>query len=86
MSWVSEVFLGLRTQYDEYKNGFDGPKAGFKNYYGDDLKKLFVNNRFSPCRIIYQLKHNGTEDHVIFSWIIVGQILIKLNVKKLRYG
>jgi hypothetical protein len=64
MSWVSEAFLGLTTQYDEYKNGFQGPNAGYKNLVGEDLKSLFVNNRYNPGHIIYQLRHNGTEDHV----------------------
>jgi hypothetical protein len=64
MSWVSEVFLGLTVQYEEYKNGFQGPKAGYKNLIGNDLKSLFVNNRYNPGHIIYQVRHNGTEDHV----------------------
>jgi hypothetical protein len=64
MSWVSEAFLGLTAQYDEYKNGFQGPNAGYKNLIGDDLKSLFTNNRYNPGHIIYQVRHNGTEDHV----------------------
>jgi hypothetical protein len=64
MSWVSEVFVGLKDQFVEYKNGFDGPSAGYDNYIGKDLKDLFVSRRNDPNHIIYQLRHNGTETHI----------------------
>ena len=64
MSWVSEVFVGLKDQFTEYKNGFQGPAAGYNNYIGKDLRDLFVSRRNYPNHIIYQLRHNGTEDHV----------------------
>lgn len=49
--WVSEVFEGLPYQYEEYKNGKHGTKAGYKNYIGSDLIELFQRNKMSKCRM-----------------------------------
>ena len=51
MCWVTEVFEGLPSQYEEYKYGKRGLQAGYKNYIGNDLIGLFLKNRNSKQRI-----------------------------------
>ena len=69
MSWVSEVFLGIQSQYQEskYDDGFYGELAGFKLDIGDQLVEFFEKARLINDSLIYQLRHTGTEDHVSFS-------------------
>ncbi|WP_437915026.1 hypothetical protein WME73_05800 [Sorangium sp. So ce302] len=65
-SWVTEVFEGLGRQYTEYKydDGIDGSDAGYEVYIGDDLITFFLSRSYSSRRIIYHVRHTGTEDHV----------------------
>ena len=66
MSWVTEVFEGLSSQYTENKlnDNFDGSKIGYSYLVGDELRNLFKKNRYAPYLIIYRLRFTGDEDHV----------------------
>jgi hypothetical protein len=64
MSWVTEIFEGLGSQYEEYKNGRSGKKAGYKSNIGKDLILLFNTLKSSKNRIIYHCQHIGSSDHV----------------------
>ena len=66
-SWVSEVFLGLKSQFQNSKldiDGIDGDLAGYSLQIGQELIDLFEIGRLRNESIIYQLRHIGTEDHV----------------------
>lgn len=65
-SWVSEVFLGLSSQFQCSKldiAGIDGDLTGYSLHIGQDLMDLFEIGRLRNESIIYQLRHIGTEDH-----------------------
>ena len=66
MSWISEVFLGLESQFQEskYDNGLYGGMSGYELAIGEELTKLFEVGKLQDDSIIYQLRHTGTEDHV----------------------
>lgn len=66
MSWVTELFEGLRSQYNmsKYDDGINGAQAGYSLVIGDDLRKLFDDNKNKLYPIVYHMRHTGTEDHV----------------------
>jgi hypothetical protein len=64
MSWITEVFESLESQYVEYQNGKQGLKAGYKNFIGNDVIKFFEAQKTVKDRVIYHLQHVGTGDHV----------------------
>lgn len=65
-SYVTEIFQGLKNQYEEYLNDdqVNGEKAGYSLYIGDDLRNLFAQNKNSPYGFAYNMRHIGPEDHV----------------------
>jgi len=66
MSWVTEVFLGLESQFQEskYDDSFFGAMSGYDLAIGDELVKLYELGKTKNDSIIYQMRHTGTEDHV----------------------
>ena len=61
-SWVTEVFEGLKAQYNECKfyNGFNGEAAG----YSTDYDNIFNTMGSLNFHIILHLRHTGLHDHV----------------------
>jgi hypothetical protein len=68
MSWVSELFLGLDSQFQEakYDDGLFGSANGYDLAIGDELLKIYELSKKKNDSIIYQIRHTGTEDHVKF--------------------
>ena len=66
MSWISEVFLGLESQFQEskYDESLFGAMSGYDLAIGDELIKLYELAVTKNDSIIYQMRHTGTEDHV----------------------
>jgi hypothetical protein len=58
-SWVSEVFAGLQSQYNELL-GTDPIDASQKIYIGKEFTALMDTYRDDPSHLIYLMKHLGT--------------------------
>ena len=67
MSWVTEVFEGLSSQYTEHKldDYIDGSKIGYSYLVGDELRNLFKSNKNLLYPVIYRIRFTGDEDHVL---------------------
>lgn len=70
-SYVTEVFQGLATHFDESKyddgTGDDDSlvaKAKIISYKSGDIKKYFESKANSSNTIIHMMRHTGTHDHV----------------------
>jgi hypothetical protein len=74
MSWVSELFLGLESQFQEakYDDGLFGSANGYDLAVGDELLKIYELSKRKNDSIIYQIRHTGTEDHVKFIYIKIS--------------
>ena len=66
MSWVSEVFNGLKSQYQENKldDYMDGGLAGYGYFTGSKIRELFESAQKLSDHLIFSMRHTGTEDHV----------------------
>ena len=69
MSWVTEVYEGTNSDVQfnmaKYDDGMNGTTAGYKNYTGDGIVKLFTDNKAKTTNtIIYHTRMTGTQDHV----------------------
>ena len=58
MSWVTEVFLGVKSQYQEskYDDGFYGGLAGYGLTIGNQLINFFETGRMKNESLIYQFR------------------------------
>lgn len=73
-SWITEVFQGLKKEYEMYKDWNDGSKVGFKQHDAKSFYKLFLKNKGLSNRVIYFIRHLNTHDHVFVIEQLEGKV------------